>query len=477
MQLSKVLLMQHAKPRDNALLVHWPSLLGSDCLGLDSVELDQLSSCLQSHSPRCLRLHPDSSTSQLPFAVSPVPWHSRGFWLDDNEIRPGAYLQYAAGDYYIQDASSMLAMTLCRIQPAEIVCDLCAAPGGKASGLLEQLAGSGFLLADEVIQSRLGLLESALCRTRLSNFATCNFDAQRLAEQLPEQFDCVLVDAPCSGQSMVGRDKQSAAAFSTAQVEHSAARQQRIINSAADLVRPGGRLVYSTCTFAVAENELVIEQFLQHHPDWQLDPMAELESWASPRLPGSYRLWPHRDKCDGCFAAALTRKGSSSSSVDRQLNLAKNHRLRWQPWPGRLAELEFVEMTADAIADQSAWQLKDAVHLFCNAPWPQLAKLCHAGIEIAQLHPKRIEPAYASAIVRLHGVQPRSSIELTAEQAVQYVRGESLSISKPVRDQSGPVGWTQVCWQGRPLSWGKCADGKLKNHFPKLLRNPGITSY
>lgn len=454
--------------------IDWPSLLGNDCLGLDSIELDQLSAQLFAHSTRCVRAAASQSTVKLPFDVSPVPWHDRGFWLQDPQIRPGAYLQFAAGEYYVQDASSLLALTLCRLLPGQTVCDLCAAPGGKASGLLDQLAGTGFLLANEVIQSRLALLQLTLDRTGWSNHAVSSLDAQRLADHLPEQFDCVLVDAPCSGQSMVGREKQTSAAFGSAQVEYCAARQQRIIAAAAQLVRPGGRLVYSTCTFSTAENEMIIEQFLQQHTEWKVDPLPALEQWASPRLPGTYRLWPHRNNCDGGFAAALIRCIPDSTREYPPIRLEAQSR-RWQVWPGQLADLVFLETACSASQKQMAWQLNDTVHLFCHSPWPQLAKLCHSGIEMAEIRSRRIEPAYASAVVRFDSMRPRSRIELTTQQAIQFVRGESFAIKATNLIDSPSHGWAQVCWQERPLSWGKHADGKLKNHFPKLLRNHGIT--
>jgi 16S rRNA C967 or C1407 C5-methylase (RsmB/RsmF family)/NOL1/NOP2/fmu family ribosome biogenesis protein len=451
--------------------IQWHSVLGTDCLGLDTIELDQLSQSLRAHAPRCVRLNPSLKQEQLPFAVTQVPWFERGYWIDDPKTRPGEFLQFAAGDYYIQDASSMLALALCRVQPGHLVCDLCAAPGGKASGLLEQLQGQGFLLANEVIHSRLSLLKFALSRTGRSNHATCSHDVERLADMLPAQVDCVLVDAPCSGQSMIGRDKQSIAAFSSTQIEHSAARQQRIIVAAANLVRPGGRMVYSTCTFAVAENEMIVEQFLQGNSDWQVDPMPELEAWASPRLGGAYRVWPHRDKCDGGFAVALIRSGGLG---DLPTNLTEPKRSRWQAWQGNLSDFEFYECGETSNRASMAFQRDDTVHLFCNAPWPDLPSICYSGIEVAQIHPKRAEPAYPGALVMMEDIRPQHSIELSSAQALQYVRGESIPFLPAAQKSVSTNGWIQVRWHGRPLAWGKVADGKLKNHFPKLLRSNGI---
>jgi hypothetical protein len=134
-----------------------------------------------------------------------------------------------------------------------------------------------------------------------------------LAEMCSDSFDCVIVDAPCTGQSMVARGKQTLAAFSEKQIEHSAARQHRILRAAAELVKPGGRLVYSTCTFAFAENEAMIDSFCCEHPDWSPVTDPKLAEWESQNYEGCYRLWPHRDRCAGAFAAALRRPEHSQS--------------------------------------------------------------------------------------------------------------------------------------------------------------------
>ncbi|MFO0943790.1 MAG: hypothetical protein U0930_23895 [Pirellulales bacterium] len=182
--------------------IPWHKLLGDGLLGFDEAQLVQLTSSLFNHSLRCIRVNPRCEHSSLPFQLQKVPWHDRGYWLTDTNVRPGAFLQYAAGQYYIQDAASLLAVSLCDLQPGQKVCDLCAAPGGKATAILDKLAGTGFLLANEVIHSRMPLLQAALCRSGWDNFATSQLDADQLSQALPEKFDCVLVDAPCSGQSM-----------------------------------------------------------------------------------------------------------------------------------------------------------------------------------------------------------------------------------------------------------------------------------
>lgn len=478
--------MTDSSDRTNRLFqdVPWHQVLGADLLGLDSVELGQLQSSLARHSRRSIRLRQVASGQLLPFQVEPVPWYSRGRWLLDDSIRPGAFLHHAAGDYYIQDAGSMLALNLCRPMPHQIVCDLCAAPGGKATGLLEQLAHTGFLLANEAIQSRIPVLHSALCRTGFGNFATTCLDASRLVELVPGQFDCVLVDAPCSGQSMVARDKQSMAAFSDRQIQHSAARQRRILEAASSLVKPGGKLVYSTCTFSVAENELVLENFLGQHASWQLVEYPELKPWASPRLPGSYRLWPHRDRCDGAFAAALVLAvddQASHANPQPDANHAtdssnKRHSFkhstgpsRWQPWRCKLNQLECYNFPGDQIQDYTLWQRGDSIHLLHRLIPQEVIPQVQTCLTLARQLSGRFEPEYSAAVATQPHLQPALAVELNSLQARQYLSGDCVPLADPLSQ-----GWCRTAWAGRPLGWGKIAGNQLKNHLPKGLRQNNL---
>ncbi|RMF40795.1 MAG: hypothetical protein D6753_10900, partial [Planctomycetota bacterium] len=229
------------------------------------------------YAPRGLRLRPECSPDDLPFDTIPVDWFPRARWLADGSIRPGGFLQHAAADYYVQDPGSTLAVALCQIEPGQSVFDACAAPGGKSTAILEQLAGAGVLLANEVIHSRVKTLETALQRSGFANWCVMSADLERLPPVLHQRWDCVLVDAPCSGQSLVGKGRQSMSAFAARQVEHCALRQMRILEAAAGLVRPGGRLVYSTCTFSYAENEEMVGRFVESHPGWEPFRLPELE--------------------------------------------------------------------------------------------------------------------------------------------------------------------------------------------------------
>lgn len=425
-------------------------------LRLELQELDAFVAALTRHSQPAIRLRPEINPAILPFASEPVPWHRQGFFIP-KDARPGGTLAFASGQFYVQDASSLLALAVLSPRPGEWICDLCAAPGGKSTAILESLGDSGWLLANEAVQSRRAVLEFNLARHGSSRYLVSALDPDELARRAPSQFDAVLVDAPCSGQSLIGKGKQRFSSFAAHAIEHCAARQTRILDAAAQLVRPGGRMVYSTCTFAYAENEGQIASFLERSPEWQIErPIAELVAavQGGPQDLG-LRLWPQRHGCGGAFAACLRR----SANADIELG---------QP---RRRDREFGLQAAPLPAEFHEWgELRDAAiyhsGLQCFA-WPtdvpcELIEHARAGPEVAFKKVSTWFPSYALAMRRDPRWMPRQTVKLDDPLARQFMRGEVL--------RGELIGWGVATWQGHALGWLK-GDGKqMKNHLPKAGR-------
>lgn len=351
----------------------------------------------------------------------------------------------------------MLALRLVDARPQEWIADVCAAPGAKASALLEVVGpGGGFLLANEPIRSRLPPLAYNLARVGFPRWLLTATDPERFEDPWHERFDAVLVDAPCTGQTLVGRGRQSTAAFTQAQIDHSAARQQRILAAAARLVRPGGRLVYATCTFAAEENEQVIARFLEQNGRWQVEPVEELATWASPLEPGGYRLYPHRDRCAGSYAVRLRRTDGRRDAAEPRGAVTQ-------------ADEDFEPLV---LGGDEIGRLRGSIRRASEAreeAWPgDIARTigsCRGqASEIAYRPSRHWMPAHALALRRDLDWQPWATWELDDAQAQAFLQGSPLP--------AGPLGWCVATWRGHPLGWLRGSRDRCNNGLPPAARLP-----
>ena len=433
--------------------------LGS-VLGSSALPADELAACgdaIWKRHPPGVRLRSDIAPASLPFPVRQVPWYSLGYQSTDGDIRPSQTMHYAGGDFFLQDAGSMLALAACDADHPDDsnrrVCDLCAAPGGKASALLESI-GRGFLVANEPIRSRVAPLAFNLARTGIDRYCVTNMDPDALAKRLGGVFDLVLADVPCSGQALLGRGKQTLAAVSQTQVEHSASRAKRILASAISLLRPGGTLVLSTCTFAEAENEAQVRWLLSDQ-DAEPLPLDRLSRYASDEVGCSYRLWPHRDGCAGSFAASLRSQRQSETIAPRGKKTKKREKV-----PAEVASL-FGELPARfQVAGAVVWGWPD------DAPtWVESIAAC--GPELAYRTGQTWKPSHEAALRRSWPTSILPSTDIDDEQALRFLRGEPIEC-----DQSG---WSIVKHRGRPLGLTKANRGIGKKPSSTGSPNPLVT--
>lgn len=396
-----------------------------------------------------LRINPlKGEKPVLPFVGEAVPWEPTGYYYDP-EARPGLHPYHEAGVYYLQEASAMAPVALLDPQPGEWVCDLCAAPGGKTTQIAGRLAGEGFLLCNEINPKRAKILSRNIERMGVANALVTNEHPEKLARHFAGLFDRVLVDAPCSGEGMFRKEEAAVTDWSQETVEMCARRQAEILESAATLLRPGGRLVYSTCTFAPEENEQAISLFLEKHPEFS--PAGTDAPWFTPGPNGSYRLWPHKLLGEGHFAAVLQKDGEE----ERDVRIAAGEKLPRQ-W------LDFAEQLDICLPEGKAMTFGPNLY-WVPADMPDLRgiKVLRPGLELGEVKKDRFEPAHALALwlrraARIHNL-PADSREITA-----YMHGET--VSAPI------TGWCLVQVDGYSLGWAK-GDGKiLKNHYPKGLR-------
>lgn len=396
-----------------------------------------------------LRFNPlKGDAPKLSFVGESVPWEPMGVYYDP-EARPGLHPFHEAGVYYLQEASAMAPVVLLDPQPGEKICDLCAAPGGKSTQIAGRLGGEGFLLCNEINPKRAKILSRNVERMGIANALVTNEHPEMLAQRLEGQFDRVLIDAPCSGEGMFRKEEAAVTDWSPETVQMCAQRQKQILHSGARLVRPGGRLVYSTCTFAPEENEQVVAWFLQEHPEFHAEIVEA--PWFLSGENGTFRLWPHKLLGEGHFAAVLRKTGEQEipAAVGKAQSLPKE----WAAFAKALG-ICFPEGKPLLFGQSLYWSPLEMPDL-------RGMKVLRPGLELGEMKKDRFEPAHALALW-LKNADTMLDLEAEGKEVQAYLHGETIP--------AAITGWCLVRVDGFSLGWGK-GDGKiLKNHYPKGLR-------
>ncbi len=463
-----------------------------------------------------LKISPCRLKEIAPFIGDGIPWQEKGFYYSaDGETRPGKHPLHEAGAYYIQEASAMLPASICPPKPGERVLDLCAAPGGKATQLAASLDGEGLLVANEIHPTRAGVLSQNIERMGVRNAIVTNASPAEMAVKFPAFFDKIVVDAPCSGEGMFRKEADAVTMWSPENVALCADRQAEILDEAAGMLRTGGHLTYSTCTFAPAENEGAVLSFLTRHPEFEVVPSAEaavVDSREQGLLEGghpewvenfeqypealresvrnAYRVLPHRCDGEGHFAVLLRKRddGEALPLVKAAEGRKKNKKPekpnngKGKPAPEALAVKLFEDFSREVLGGVPAWMADTVPCLFGDKLYLVPAALCgeggdpkavlnglrvlRAGLCVGTVvgtdrGKGRFEPDHALALA---ADTPARTFPADESGAVAYLRGETLPAE--VR------GWHIITYQGLPLGWGKASDGVMKNHYPKGLRWP-----
>lgn len=398
------------------------------------------------------------------FSLNPIEWSSVGFRYP-SEVRPGKHPYHEAGVYYIQEPSAMAAAELLNPQAGEKVLDLCAAPGGKSTHIAQKTERRGLLWANEINAARAKILSQNVERMGISNAIVTNETPKRLAERLPVFFDRVLVDAPCSGEGMFRKDEQARGEWSLENVARCAERQREILDCAAVMLKPGGRMVYSTCTFNPCENEETINAFLQSHPDFSLLEMPHDGGFSSGRpewtadknaeLSKTLRLWPQNVDGEGHFFAVMEKSGLHIPSSDA-LACKKTDCREFEAF----AKENLINMPYGNFVF-----FGDQLYSAPNAmPDCREIRVLRPGLHLGTVKKNRFQPSHALALA-IKPEQAARHYDLAADSAEisAYLHGETFSAQ-------GEKGWYLITVDGYSIGWGKLTDGSMKNHYPKGLR-------
>ena len=417
-----------------------------------------------------------------------VSWANEAYYFDEN-VRPGKHPYHEMGLYYIQEPSAMSAAALLAPKPGMRVLDLCAAPGGKSTQLATYLGDSGLLVSNEINTQRSRILSQNIERMGIKNAIVTNEDSFVLASHFPGFFNAIQVDAPCSGEGMFRKLPEAIEQWSMENVAICAARQKEILDNAAVMLKPGGVIVYSTCTFSKEENEDVIEYFLEKHPDFTLEEME--------------RFWPHKVDGEGHFVAKLVRRGSVNElgadydvcedscnkvedtglKADRKTKKNKNSKNRKNETKPALTKenmkllTEFLDETISE--DMAAWIKNSRLVMFGEQLYrlPDMEvdikglKVQRAGLHIGEFKKQRFEPSHSLALA-LKLSEAKNVVKLTWDdpQTTGFFNGQSVMLSDEQTAEC-KKGWALVCVDGYTAGWGKVNGTQVKNHYPKGLRN------
>lgn len=426
---------------------------------------------------------------KMPFTLEPVKWAREGYYYHADE-QPGRHILHEAGAYYIQEPSAMAVVEILNPKPAEYVLDLCAAPGGKSTQIAGRMMGEGLLVSNEIVPSRAKILSQNVERMGIRNCVVCNETPESMAAFFPAFFDRIVVDAPCSGEGMFRKDEMAVEEWSVEHVFMCADRQLSILEEAAKMLRPGGVLVYSTCTFAPDENEGTISRFLQEHgefyveevpcdavfvrgkPDWISNPAEGIEH--------TVRLMPHRLKGEGHYIARLRKRGCSDAAVSPEKRRDISAQTAGHEVNGERGRRRRESGTAEEIKAfltgefglPIEWLERQGGTVQCFGDQIYLVpdgmislkgvKVLRPGLHLGTNRKNRIEPSHALAL-SLSIEETDQRMELTEDEAKRYLHGESLPCT-------AKKGWTLLTYEGYPLGFGKAANGQMKNHYPKGLR-------
>ncbi|MGB9679235.1 MAG: RsmF rRNA methyltransferase first C-terminal domain-containing protein [Thermoanaerobacteraceae bacterium] len=402
-----------------------------------------------------------------PFKLERVPWCEDGFYFSMSE-RPGTHIYHDLGVYYIQEPSAMAVVEILDPKPGEKILDISAAPGGKTTHIASKTGNKGLIVANEINSNRVKLLAENLERIGVSNCIITNEIPDKLVEPFIGYFDKVLVDAPCSGEGMFRKDDISRLEWSLNHVISCSIRQKNILKSAAKALKPGGVLVYSTCTFSPEENEGVIQDFLNSnkefeiidtkigyffdtgHPEW-INADKELEKCV--------RIWPHKQKGEGHFIAKLYKKQDNQNNYKFIKNAKEKKNIDLAPF--FYFKDNFMKYDFDNLN----------IKLFKNHVYsvpmdlPDLSglKVFRPGWYLGEIKKERFEPSHWLAMV-LKPFMVKQTFELPTELRKKYLKGETFELN--IKD-----GWILLSIDGFSAGWGRASKGIIKNYYPKRLRN------
>ena len=398
-----------------------------------------------------------------PFDLKSVPWCSNGFYYDEKKDTPSKHPYYYAGLYYIQEPSAMTPASVIPVKSNERVLDICAAPGGKSTELAAKLDGTGVLISNDISASRAKALLKNIEVFGIPNAVITSEPPNKLAEKFPYYFDKILIDAPCSGEGMFRKSYSMVTAWEKNGNELFSNIQKSILNEIVKMLKPGGMILYSTCTFSPLENEKSIEYLLSlddslsivdfnkyecfddGHPEWSDTGKEDLKKCA--------RLWPHKIEGEGHFVCLVKKAGEASV-----LSNIGNYPIKKVKLPKEVLDfLSKIDVDYDIsrfeMAGEKLYYIQDSL------PAVKGLRILRCGLYMGEVKKNRFEPSQSLAMsLQMKQFSNCVNLHCDDDRVKKYLKGETIEVE-------GKNGWTLVCVDGYPLGWGKLNNDILKNKY------------
>ena len=389
--------------------------------------------------------------------LEPVLWCKNGYYADKT-ILSGKHPYHIAGLFYFQEPSAMSVVEALDIKEGDFVLDLCAAPGGKATQAAEKLSGSGLLVANEIVEKRCKILVENIARLGIKNAVVTNEAPSKLAQKYENFFDKIIVDAPCSGEGMFRKDEKALSEWSEEHTKSCAIRQKKILSDAVKMLKCGGKLIYSTCTFAPCENEGVADWILNNYHNLKLEKITlkglsdGIGEWVNSNsdLSETKRIFPHKSKGEGHFLALF--KKTNGDIAEKQETRSCNEESIYR---------DFERENLNIKLDGKVISFGERLFLLPYGINIDKIKTESAGLFLGTAKKGRFIPSHALCLA-LKKEDFSNTLEITSKECEKFFHGETLCADVD--------GWTVVTYNGFPVGWGKGTDKILKNHFPKNLR-------
>lgn len=418
-----------------------------------------------------LRINPLKNWGDFSYSnynLKKVPWCENGYYFENPNA--GKNIFHDCGLYYIQDASAMSVVELLSPKPHEKILDLCASPGGKSTQIAEKMQNTGLLVSNEIVPNRAKTLSYNIERMGITNTIVLNETPEKIAQHLPEYFDKVLVDAPCSGEGMFRKNNDAISEWEKSDIYSCAQRQLNILEDASNTLKNGGILAFSTCTFNTIENEGVVLEFLKRHSEFSLIKVQNLhekfskgicgnnifeEDFSKYKLENCIRLFPHKLNGEGHFIALLKKQNSDNVYYKNEKNkISKKQTFIVSTW---------LKTNNIMLENDNYLAFGDNIYLFPEFSISiEKLKVLRTGLELGKIDKDRFTPSHALALA-INPIKFKNKLNISDDVLPKYLKGETFT-------SDTENGWILICYNSIPIGWGKSVNGTIKNYYPKGLR-------